>query len=233
MTLPLLQAATRKAPGPDGEELFACQTTELNRATVPQPFLEVAQYVTDYKSGNANLFWIVRAFLVGLFNRLQDRTHEGPAAQAVVPRRTALAVPDRARSSAAPRPRNSTCSLASECASSRRMRSRRRSTADLLNRGYGLRRRDVPVLRPGGHRQASCRPRDRREDLSDGAHEDTRASCSRAWSARARTRRPAHASGSASGARSGSTASRIQRHRQWGAARCRDAVRVERRSWRR
>jgi hypothetical protein len=69
-----LQAATRKRPAADGTELFACQATELNRATERQPFLELGQYVTDYKSGNANLFWIVRAFLVGIFNRLQTRS---------------------------------------------------------------------------------------------------------------------------------------------------------------
>jgi hypothetical protein len=74
VTLPMLQTATRKPPAEDGTELFACQATELNRATERQPFLDVGQYVTDYKSGNANLFWIVRAFLVGLFNRLQTRS---------------------------------------------------------------------------------------------------------------------------------------------------------------
>jgi hypothetical protein len=69
----VLVRATRKDPAPDGTERFACQATELNRATEPQPFLDLHQYVTDYTSGNANLFWIVRAFLVGLFNRLQNR----------------------------------------------------------------------------------------------------------------------------------------------------------------
>jgi hypothetical protein len=74
ISLPLLHAATRKPPDADGTERFACQATELNRATQRQPFLEPGQYVTDYKSGNANLFWIVRAFLVGIFNRLQTRS---------------------------------------------------------------------------------------------------------------------------------------------------------------
>jgi hypothetical protein len=75
ITLPLLEAATRKEPGPDGEERFACQTTELNRATPERlPFTDLGQYVTDVRSGNANLYWVVRAFLVGLFNRLQERS---------------------------------------------------------------------------------------------------------------------------------------------------------------
>jgi hypothetical protein len=32
------------------------------------------QYVTDLRSGNAGLFWILRAFFVGMFNRLQSRS---------------------------------------------------------------------------------------------------------------------------------------------------------------
>lgn len=76
ITLPVLHDATRRPPGPDDEELFACQATELQRATKPQPFLEVSQYVADYRSGNANLFWIVRAFLIGVFNRLQSRSRQ-------------------------------------------------------------------------------------------------------------------------------------------------------------
>lgn len=72
ITLPILEAATRKEPGPDGEERFACQATELNRATPePLPFTNLGQYVADVRTGNASVFWVVRAFLVGLFNRLQ------------------------------------------------------------------------------------------------------------------------------------------------------------------
>ena len=75
MTLPLLELTTRKEPDADGAERFACQTTELNRATPePLPFSNVGQYVADVRTGNANVFWVVRAFLVGLFNRLQERS---------------------------------------------------------------------------------------------------------------------------------------------------------------
>lgn len=81
MTLPVLQTLTRKDPGPDGQELFRCQATELNRATEKQPFLEVEQYTRDLKSGNANLFWVVRAFLVGLFSWYQRKS------VAILPRR--------------------------------------------------------------------------------------------------------------------------------------------------
>ena len=72
MTLPLLELTTRKEPDADGAERFACQTTELNRATPEKlPFSQLGQYVEDVRSGNANVFWVVRAFLVGFFNRLQ------------------------------------------------------------------------------------------------------------------------------------------------------------------
>lgn len=73
--LPLLETASRKEPGPDGEERFACQATELNRATPQQiPVTNLGQYVDDVRSGNASLVWVIRAFLVGVFNRLQDRS---------------------------------------------------------------------------------------------------------------------------------------------------------------
>jgi hypothetical protein len=71
ITLPLLEAKTRRPQAPDGEELYACQATELQRATEPQPFLEVDQYITDYRSGNVKLLRMVRTILIGIFNRLQ------------------------------------------------------------------------------------------------------------------------------------------------------------------
>jgi hypothetical protein len=75
ITLTVLDAATCKEPGPDGEERFACQATELNRATPqPLPFGDLGQYVADVRTGNANVFWVVRGILVGLFNRLQSRS---------------------------------------------------------------------------------------------------------------------------------------------------------------
>ena len=73
ITLPLLDATTRKEPGPDGEERFACQATELNRATPERlPVTNLGQYVKDVRTGNASVLWVVRAFLVGVFNRLQS-----------------------------------------------------------------------------------------------------------------------------------------------------------------
>ncbi|MFF3442177.1 hypothetical protein [Streptosporangium sp. NPDC002721] len=73
--LPILQAATRKEPGPDGEERFSCQATELLRAAPTcLPFKDVGQYVADVRTGNAGPVFVLRAVLVGLFNRFQDRS---------------------------------------------------------------------------------------------------------------------------------------------------------------
>jgi hypothetical protein len=70
---PLLQIRTRKDPFPDGEERFSCQATELLRAA-PEclPLRDLEQYVQDVRSGNVGLLPVLRAFFVGLFNRLQD-----------------------------------------------------------------------------------------------------------------------------------------------------------------
>ncbi|GLW08801.1 hypothetical protein Misp01_39310 [Microtetraspora sp. NBRC 13810] len=77
----LLQISTRKDPGPDGEERYSCQATELLRAApVCLPFKDVRQYVTDVRTGNAGVLAVLRSFLVGLFNRYQD------AAKRVLPR---------------------------------------------------------------------------------------------------------------------------------------------------
>lgn len=73
MTLPLLQITTRAEPDADGNERYSCQATELLRAA-PRclPFKDLSQYATDIRSGNASLPAVVVAFLVGLFNRLQN-----------------------------------------------------------------------------------------------------------------------------------------------------------------
>ncbi|MFI9380538.1 hypothetical protein [Kutzneria sp. NPDC052558] len=71
--LPLLVANTHKEPGPDGGERFSCQATELLRAApVCLPFRDLGQYVDDVKTGNVTAWESFKAFLVGLFNRLQD-----------------------------------------------------------------------------------------------------------------------------------------------------------------
>ncbi|WP_326819519.1 hypothetical protein [Streptosporangium sp. NBC_01756] len=73
--LPIVEVAARKDPGPDGEERFSCQATELLRAAPTcLPLKDMRQYVMDVRTGNAGMFFMLRAFLVGLFNRFQDRS---------------------------------------------------------------------------------------------------------------------------------------------------------------
>ena len=71
--LPLLTIASRRPPAEDGEARYRCQATELLRAA-PQtlPFRDLGQYVDDVRTGNVGVLWSARAFLVGLYNRLQD-----------------------------------------------------------------------------------------------------------------------------------------------------------------
>jgi hypothetical protein len=67
----LYALATR--PGEtEGEVLYTCQATELLRAAPEAlPFKDMRQYVDDVRSGNASIVEVVRAVLVGLFNRFQ------------------------------------------------------------------------------------------------------------------------------------------------------------------
>jgi hypothetical protein len=73
LTVADLHDTTRKPPTPEGEERFACQATELLRAA-PEllPFRDLGQYVDDVRSGNVGIVAVLRAFLVGLFNRAQE-----------------------------------------------------------------------------------------------------------------------------------------------------------------
>lgn len=81
-TVAVLHARTRRPPEADGEERFSCQATELRRAAPePLPLRDLGQYVRDVRSGNVGVLAVFRAFLVGLFNRLQA------ASTRVLPRR--------------------------------------------------------------------------------------------------------------------------------------------------
>jgi hypothetical protein len=68
-----LYTRSRKPGVSNGEELFSCQATELLRAA-PEllPFRDVGQYGRDVRSGNVGILAMLRAVLVGLFNRLQS-----------------------------------------------------------------------------------------------------------------------------------------------------------------
>jgi hypothetical protein len=72
LTLPILEINSRKDPGPGGEVRYSCQATELLRAAPTcLPMHDLSQYIQDVKSGNAGLLSVVRAFGVGMFNRMQ------------------------------------------------------------------------------------------------------------------------------------------------------------------
>jgi hypothetical protein len=72
VTVPDLYGLATRPGDTDGEVLYTCQATELLRAA-PEllPLRNVRQYVDDVRFGNAGVFGVVRAFLVGLFNHLQ------------------------------------------------------------------------------------------------------------------------------------------------------------------
>jgi hypothetical protein len=71
--LPLLTIASRRPPAEDGETRYRCQATELLRAApTPLPVRDLAQYVEDVRTGNVGVLWSLRAFLVGMYNRVQD-----------------------------------------------------------------------------------------------------------------------------------------------------------------
>jgi hypothetical protein len=73
--LPLLIDAARQPSTGDGETVYRCQATELLRAAPePLPWRDLGQYVDDVRSGNVGVFWALRAFLVGLFDRVQGVT---------------------------------------------------------------------------------------------------------------------------------------------------------------
>lgn len=68
-----LLGATRVGTNEAGETLFSCQATELQRATKGLlPWWEPSQYVRDITSGNSTVGRVIRALLVGLFNRFQQ-----------------------------------------------------------------------------------------------------------------------------------------------------------------
>jgi hypothetical protein len=70
-TIELLHEKTRREPFADGEERFACQATELVRASPHQiRGIELSQYVRDVRTGNVRPLASLRAFLVVLYNGL-------------------------------------------------------------------------------------------------------------------------------------------------------------------
>ncbi|NUT34670.1 MAG: hypothetical protein HOV79_16530 [Hamadaea sp.] len=59
----------------DGEEVYRCQATEILRAAPDVlPLRNMRQYVHDVQSGNVGFPAVLRAFLIGLFNRYQEHS---------------------------------------------------------------------------------------------------------------------------------------------------------------
>lgn len=71
-SLGTLIGATQIGTNEAGQPLFSCQATELLRASKGLlPWWEPSQYVQDVTSGNSTVPRVIRALLVGLFNRFQ------------------------------------------------------------------------------------------------------------------------------------------------------------------
>jgi hypothetical protein len=68
-----LVRATEVGVNDKGQTLYSCQATEVLRATEgPLKWWEPTQYLEDVKSGNSTAPRVVRALLVGAFNRFQE-----------------------------------------------------------------------------------------------------------------------------------------------------------------
>jgi hypothetical protein len=71
----LLTRAAQKQSSSDEEPVYSCQATEILRAAPTcLPMKRVSQFIDDVRTGNATIPWTFRTVLVGLFNRLQDRS---------------------------------------------------------------------------------------------------------------------------------------------------------------
>jgi hypothetical protein len=57
----------------EGDEVYRCQATQILRAAPDVlPLRDLGQYVQDVRTGNVGILAVIRAFLVGLFNRYQQ-----------------------------------------------------------------------------------------------------------------------------------------------------------------
>jgi len=68
-----VRAATQRqnhSANPSDEPLFACQSTELSRATQPLSGWDIRQYIEDYFSGNVRFSQILAAFLFFVYEEL-------------------------------------------------------------------------------------------------------------------------------------------------------------------
>jgi hypothetical protein len=71
--LPILEVNTQRGTFEDGAPRYACQATEILRAAPePLPLKDLSQFVDDVRVGNAGVLFVLRAVLVGVFNRVQS-----------------------------------------------------------------------------------------------------------------------------------------------------------------
>lgn len=80
VTVEDLRRATRREPFPDGAPRYACQSTEMLRAT-PEPvrLKNLGQYRVDVRSGNVGVVEVLRSLAIAVFNRVQLATGRLPA----------------------------------------------------------------------------------------------------------------------------------------------------------
>jgi hypothetical protein len=77
--LPILEVNTHREPGPDGEERFRCQSTQLLEAAPERlPLRDLGQYVEDVRVGNTSAWVALRTVLFFLFNRYQRLSTKFP-----------------------------------------------------------------------------------------------------------------------------------------------------------
>jgi hypothetical protein len=121
VTVETLSQATQVGTNDAGQTLFSCQATEVLRATKgPLNWWEPRQYVEDLTSGNSTVKRVVRALLVGLFNRFQK------AIVRFLPRFSLIQGGKRYPSSQEPRPQDRPLATHSDCSQERSWRSRAR-----------------------------------------------------------------------------------------------------------
>jgi hypothetical protein len=75
--LAVLEPATRQEAGDDGAPRYACQATELHRATTPLSCWAPKQYVEDVLSGNVRWRDFLYGVAVELYNKVQGRLRLG------------------------------------------------------------------------------------------------------------------------------------------------------------
>ena len=70
---------SRSEPDDEGNERFRCQATELNRAApAPLHVRDLDQFIDDVRTGNVGPWSSLRALLIAVYNRIQDKSSRLP-----------------------------------------------------------------------------------------------------------------------------------------------------------